>query len=269
MSRRRMIPVLASLWLAAGCADESLSPVPVEPSATSIPPDGGEGGSPPVGPPVREVYVRNPFGSPVDNLLADGDFELSFSTSSGQFGWMAFKPSFAEQELFSETGGLCKSGLRCVRLPKGTTLLGRGTSAAGEAPHRASIWMKPTEPLPEDESNPCDLADVWIIDGISYAIVKKLKAADAPDDAGWCEISAEVKGSRSPYWMYIELGDYEVLVDHGVLIAAPDLEGRPLPPMSPVPPEAQARAQQLREIVRKRMPYGAPPPEPAGKSSRE
>jgi hypothetical protein len=261
--------LLAAAMLNAGCADEGVNPVPSEPTNVVEPPDAGEGGAPPSGPRVREVYVRNPFGSPVDNLLADGDFELSFSTGSGQFGWMAFKPSFADQELFSETGGTCKSGLRCARLPKKTTLLGRGTSAAGEAPNRASIWLKPAEPLPEDEDKPCDLADAWVVDGISFGFVKKLQAADLPDDSGWCEFKAEAKGSRSPYWMYIELGDYEVLVDHAVLIPAPDLEGQPLPPLSPVPKEQSERAQRVREIIRNRTPIGAPPPAPPGSFSRE
>src|SRR5690606_37838607 len=121
------------------CPDETLNPLGAQPTSTATT-DPSEGGAPPEGPHVRDVVIRNPFGGPSDNLLADGDFELSIvpEGNSGQYGWIAFKQSGAEQPLLAETGGLCKSGLRCGRLPKRSIVFGRGTSAANEAPHRAS-----------------------------------------------------------------------------------------------------------------------------------
>ncbi|NUP12423.1 MAG: hypothetical protein HOW73_40780 [Polyangiaceae bacterium] len=270
--------VLACALVAQGlpaCADEAIEPVPTATPTSSVPTDGGggQGGEAP-NPRVREVYARNPFGGPFDNLLADGDFELSIvpEGASGQYGWIAFTPSFQPESILAETGGLCRSGLRCGRVPDRTVLFARGTAAAEEIPHRASIWMKPVDaPDPKDEA-PCDLANVRVIRCSSFDQVERLEPAEKPDADGWCQFSGEVPGSRVGLCMYIDIRDKAVLVDHATLVAAPDLvnkDGAPNPlPITSQPKETADQMQKVRDIIRKRTPIGDLPPPPSGEPSR-
>lgn len=257
MSPRWIFAVPMSLAL-TGCPEEALDPVPTP--SVSAPVDPGEGGAPPVAPPrVRDVFVRNPFGGPFDNLMADGDFELSIvpEGSSGQYGWIAFRQTGAEESILAETGGLCKSGLRCGRVPGQTILFGRGTSAANEAPHRASVWMKAMEPTPEGEEDPCDLADAYVIQCASFDTVERLRPEKQPAADGWCQLTAEVEGARVAYCMYIDVGSSDVLIDNVTLLAAPDLADKSRPPASPLPAGAERdQMKRIGSIVRSRTPFG-------------
>lgn len=249
-----------------GCPEEKIDPAPLT-TATQTP-DGGDGGAPPEPPPVREVYERNPIGIPIDNLMVDGDFELSLTgESNGQAPWFAFKSNGAvEVPLLAETGGLCHTGLRCAQVPARTDMLGWGTAAANEVPHRTSIWFKPVTGVAGNVDRPCELADVYIIDCMTFDLLQELEPAEAPDDKGWCEHKGDFEGSKTGICMYVSVNTVDILVDSAVILAAPDLaekSARPRPqPLVSSPSTAsnvvqtQRAAVEMRDFLRKRRQLG-------------
>lgn len=257
--------VLALAPLVA-CSEEALDPVP---APSSSPPDAGPtGGAPPDGPPVREVYMRNPLGGPAQNLLADGDFELSIVPSQaagGQYGWIALTASGAPVAMSSETGGLCRTGLRCGRVPAGNVLFGRGTAAPNMAGHHASIWFKPLGET--SAAKPCDVGNVYVLGCDTFDVKKALRAADAPDAQGFCEYSADLGGSPLSLCMYAEISGVDVLADSATLLPLP--EGTLAPKPSPVAllPETRARIAIVRDFVRSHTPL-SPPPVPDGEPTQ-
>lgn len=248
----------SALWLAAalpalaGCTDEAIDPVGA-PAPTDPPPSTSTGQDPPIpGPKVREVMLRNPIGLPFDNLLADGDFELSIvSSDGGQYGWLVFDDGGAPTAPLAETGGLCRSGLRCLRAKGESILYAQGTAAAGEVPHRASIWMKLVDPAAAPADSPCDLARVRVIGCSDFQTRETLKEASAPAADGWCEIAGVVEASTTALCLYITIEDAEVLVDQATLLPAPDAAKQSGPPAFPAPtPKESAAMARVREIIR-------------------
>lgn len=245
--------------LFGGCADEKLSPVTQPSATTTVPGTGGGGpgtGGGETGTKVRDVLSRNTVGLPVDNLFADGDFELSIVPSAGgQYGWLLFDEDSNPAVLTGETGGLCKSGVRCGRVPPRSILFGRATSAPDEAPMRGSIWMKPVGGESPDPANPCALANVRTITCDGFSFRDKLEPALTPTEDGWCEISGPVEPSRRALCFYITLYEAEVVVDAATLLPAPEPMAKKIaaPPLSPA---EQTRAAVIRETIRSRMPMG-------------
>ncbi len=267
---------LVGVWLAlasvAGCQDEAVSPSPSGAAAGGAGAGGaaggggeGAGGDDP-GPRVREVFFRNPMGSPPDNLFVDGDFELSIvpeGNAGGQYGFVAFSPNGGPVALLGETGGLCRSGLRCGRLRSGRLLFGRGAAAPDDADMRASIWVKPLEAAPDPE-RPCELGTFVVIGCDTFQQLDSLDEADAPDAQGWCQMSAELDGERQSVCLYVE-ADVEMLVDNATLLPVADGDLDPLPPpRHPAPAlrsDQLARMANLREVLRRRTPFGKPRPD--------
>ncbi|MFO0547050.1 MAG: hypothetical protein U0271_01615 [Polyangiaceae bacterium] len=251
-----------SLFSMACGPDERVDPAPTATTTT----DPGEGGAPPVPTTprekVREVYLRNPLGGPIDNLLVDGDFELSIVRdfeAGGQYGWGAFDASGNVVVLHAETGGLCRTGLHCAVVPAKSVVLGRGASAPNGAANHASIFVKSRDPAKTD----CQFGNFYMLFSDSFAVGKKLKASDAPDAEGYCEYSADIDPTSAGLWMYIELGSTPVLLDSATLLAVP--VAQPHPNAKPVDlgdPALTARLETLRERVRRRMPFGLPASEP-------
>ena len=174
--------------------------------------------------PFREVYQRNPWGSPALNLLADGDFELSIDPGTGQYGWIGVDAGGSTQiPLVSETGGICRSGIRCARVPKGQALLGRGTAAPNMMAHHASIFGKPATP-PAAGADPAmvckGIMQVTMISCDEGLIIKGLKPAAAPGDDGYCEYAADVPGSKVSLCMYVTLLE-DAILDNATLLPAP------------------------------------------------
>lgn len=147
LPRRTAIVLVTAL---SGCSSaETVSPVPTEtttetttetPTATTTttPPDGS--------PAKRTVSLRSPLAGPANNLLLDGDFELSTSYGTGQYGWRMFNANgTGEIPMTVETGGLCRTGLTCVRVQRGQIFLGRGTAAAGGKSHFMDLWARMPE----------------------------------------------------------------------------------------------------------------------------
>jgi hypothetical protein len=256
--------VLCSSLVAAGCSEEKLSPVPTAPTTTPTVPStgaGGNGETPPTpGPKVREVSYENPFGTVHDNLLADGDFELSITSSAGgQYGWLAFRSSGAPALLLSETGGICRTGLRCGRVEGNGVLFARGTAAPGEVEHRASVWLKPVaDGPPPDAMNPCALAEVYVLHCDAFTFAGTLEPAAAPDEKGWCEISGTANASTRALCIYAEVGPYDVLVDAATLLPVEPAAKTVRSPRRPSD-EQRARMEIVRERIRSRMTFGPAP----------
>jgi hypothetical protein len=186
VSARRLFCV-ALAAAACGCGDaEPLSPLAAP--KQEQPPGPADAGTPPptdAGPVERRVILRNPLGGPPGNLLADGDFELSVQGEgqTSQVGWRGFTNS-GEKNIRLETGGLCRTGLRCAVLEPNSYMYGRGAAASGGKGHLASVWMKPP---PEQ---PCDVASVTLVSCDTIQTFKVLLHPELPDETGWCEFSA-------------------------------------------------------------------------------
>jgi len=210
------------------------------------------------GPVLRTVFERNPFGDQVGNLLADGDFELSFGRP-GQQGWIGFAAT-GQIGLVAETGGLCRSGLRCARVGTGGGLFARGTSAADQQPMRAEIWAKPM-------STPsCEGISASVISCDSFATKALLSGPPATDADGWCVLQADVPRSKVATCIYLENGsDQEMLLDDARLVVADDSTSpAPAPIVTSELAELRARKERLRKHLRDTLPLGPPPLLPPG-----
>jgi hypothetical protein len=265
---RLSFAILLSLVPVAACHDEIIDPYTTPTSTTTVPSGEPTGGAPPQpGPKVRDVYQRNPFGVPLDNLLADGDFELSITRQgTGQYGWrLIHNGDLAPMP--AETGGICKSGLRCGRIDSNDILYATGTTAPGEAEHHASIWLKALEE-PPDPKAPCELADVFIFRCGANDVIESLEPAPLPDQDGWCQYQADVESSKVAICMYVDVGSSDVLVDNAVLVAAPSKSKSP-PPPSPAPPKVKMRpggAERFAaviDLIRRTRRFGSGPDTPA------
>lgn len=204
--RRGRLGAVLAITLATGCTDENVTPLGGGSSSGDASSSSGSTSSG-MESPIREVFVRNPWGgTPPNNLLVDGDFEFSITTGDGQYGWILIdENSGATLPLDTETGGLCKSGLKCGLAPSGTILFGRGTAAADLAPMRATMFVHPTTPPEEgaDLVKYCKAAiDAYVISCDSFDIVSHLTAVGSPDDKGWCEYGIDVPGSLGSVCIY-------------------------------------------------------------------
>lgn len=271
----KLAAILIALLVSA-CNDEVVDPLVTPTGSTTVPPPpDGTGGAPvDPGPRVRDVFLRNPFGGPPDNLLADGDFELSITrNSTGQYGWRRLRLGQLKP-LRAETGGICKSGLRCGRVDSGDILIGTGTAAPNDADHYASIWLKSLE-APDDPKEPCALGDVIIYECGSGSTVDSLQPAAAPDENGWCQYETQIESSKVAICMYVDVGEVDILIDNAVLLPAPTRD-RSAPPPSPRPPVAMRPAAKERmaaalDLLRRTRRFGAAPSSssPEGALERE
>lgn len=272
MKTTALLALVVGVW-ATACSEERLSPAPVGstvPSAggAGAGGSGGEGGAPTEVPRVREVFIRSPLGSPIENLFADGDFELSIvpeDLTGGQYGWIALRMSGASETIVGETGGLCRSGLRCGRLDADRILFGRGTSSATGSAHSMSIWIKPLQPRAE---SPCELGSFYAIACETFDVLRSLKDAEQPDENGWCQLSASVPATDGAVCLYGEL-TADALVDNATLLPEERPRALPLPSPIELPTDRSARMAQIREILKAKTPFGQAPPRPEQQRPRE
>ncbi len=249
-----------------GCGvDESLSAVPQATSTATEAPPPPDTTPPDVAPhpaKKRVILWENPFGGPPGNLLADGDFEMSTVPPGGipQLGWLGFD-SGAERAVKAETGGICRTGLRCGVLEAGMFLLAKGAAAPNDAEHRMTAWAA----IPEGSE--CDVLTMYALDGNTFATIRRLKpVSDGPSEGPWCRYETTFAGRDSAVYLYVDsdlAAGQHALIDSAVLA----------PNDGTVPPNAggfeQPPAQQLarlafaRKRIRDRLgasPRGAPPP---------
>jgi hypothetical protein len=173
----------------------------------------------------RTVTTRSPFGGPIANHFADGDFELSTSGGTGQYGVRAFSTSGGGDTGFSiETGGLCRTGLRCAVFVPKTAFLLRGAAAALEKGNVISFWAK----IPPTKT--CATVTGSMVTCDTLVIGHALKATTPqPDAAGWCSYSSRLAASASALCLYIQnklVNDETALLDSAVM--GPD-DGTVLP----------------------------------------
>ena len=246
----------------AGCASsqEQVSPLDSpDPLDAGAPVDAGPDAAPPkvdAGTLKRTVMTRSPFGGAPGNHLIDGDFELSTVPHAGaQLGWTAYSDTGnGEVDLRTETGGLCRSGLRCAVFEPKTVLFIRGASARGKG-NIASAWAKLPEGVACAKVRPilvtCDTLDVG-----------KQLAASAKDADGWCQYTAAIGKADLATCVYVEntlATGATALLDAFVL--GPD-DGTVQPLSSEAwAPEAStvATLQSLRETMIRSMPFGRRP----------
>lgn len=254
---------LLAVAFAVGCGNDETVVDPVGGGAggaagSNALPDAGADASPPVadaGPVVRTVEQRDPFGhtSVADNLLVDGDFELT--SANGQYGWIAFAAG-AQADLVRETGGLCRSGVTCGVITPGTSLLAYG-AAPDKKSLQVTLYAKPPHP-------DCDLLGVSLISCVdmvqSIAIVEPV--ALKPDASGWCEY----QGVSSPMQQepclflssYAQTGE-RTLIDDASLVAADAPGAKALAATVPSPALYHRIAEVLDWTSRHRR-YGRPAP---------
>ena len=251
---QRLFP-LALLLAGLGCSyEEKVSPVPLA-ATVDAGPDAPDPGPIDAGPWKRSILTRNPIGGPAGNLLADGDFEHSTVGSPGaQTGWRAFSgDGSALREVKTETGGLCRSGLRCAVVEPKTLQLLRGT-AARDTGIVASIWAK----LPVGAVN-CKAVSVVLIRMDDFAAHTKLTADKVPDEQGNCHYDARISEKTDAVGLYVEntLAEGTFALLDSALIAPDDGTIHPKAAEFWVtPPDVAQRLDAMRETLRR----SAPPP---------
>lgn len=267
MSPRTAIRTTTLLVALAGCEGEGSLPAMGPPKPPPTPPAEDAGVPPPPPPPgprVRTVEVRGWAGT-AGNLLVDGDFELS-GVGDGQAGWIAVGPD-GQVPFDVETGGLCKSGLRCAQMKRDLAFFARGTAAPAGKRHLATLWAKP--PLGSD----CTVVTVQLLTCDAFTFIGKLKRDDdLPDASGWCRYQADVAKQPRAVCMYVDnqLGSSTdvVLLDAAVL--APNdgtvaLQGFASEPQTAA--EA-ARVAAAADFIRRGQRFGLDKVEEAAKRDR-
>jgi len=154
------------------------------------------------GPVLRTVATRSPWGGPAQNLLVDGDFELSIASQhhGDPNAWYAFDFTKGTQAyLRGETGGLCRSGLRCAVLAPKVVLFGRGTAPPPGIGLTAALWAKPPA------GRGCDILSAAILDCDQSNLALPMKpSSEAPDESGWCSYAAGLPKVPTKRCMYVE-----------------------------------------------------------------
>lgn len=233
------------------CGSNSGDPAaPVAPPVASVAPEAPPA---PAVVPRRTVEVRNPFGNTAvaKNLMADGDFELTGRYD--QQPWLAFAKD-AQSVLNFETGGRCRSGVRCLVMAPGDTVIGWLTSPR-EGKIALSFWAKP-------EGGACKDLQAYILD-VNSNDMTSLPAPAGADESGQChfEANAPTFVDAQPA-VYLEISSSSkvtrVLVDDVVALPlAPDAQlTRSLTMASPA---AVARASILTDWLRRHRRFGLPP----------
>lgn len=229
MTRRALsLSVLVASIACLPACDETMyvNPAPVLNSSDAAAHDAGDvpEASPDAFPPLdagpvrRTVMTRSPFGnlSYTDNLLLDGDMEMS--TGGGQTPWVGIGAQ-GQASLKVETGGRCRSGLRCLVLDTGLdTLLGYGV-AAGDKPLEFWLWAQ----VP---GNDCSVVKVYVFPQMTFSITmfnQVNSETPEPDGEGWCRFYALRSPMDEAVGVLVEtrlLNQQRVIVDDAVLRVA-------------------------------------------------
>lgn len=209
--------------------------------------------------PIRTVETRNPFGNAAfaDNLLVDGDFELT--GPSGQYGWRSLEPFGGDSPLRRETGGFCRSGVVCAELSPGMSLIGFGASPDGEA-IEVSLYAKPPEP-------DCDGLTVSLISCTTFevqALADVPAVGDEPDESGWCRYMGTSPPLDEQACLYLETSRVlsgDILIDEAYMKAAEPSARMSLHATVPTL-EHRARIDHALDWIDRNRWYGLPPDRP-------
>lgn len=224
--------------------------------APPVPTQEVDSGEAPASSVVRTVSYRNPFGDVghPDNLALDGDFE--FSGRSGQTPWIAASGNGAGLPLDYETGGHCRSGVRCGHMQAQSILLGTvATPPAGKLYVR--VWAKP-------DAGKCSDLSVALFDSTTNQSAGSAAAqSPAPDDTGWCTYEAVVPSIplHAPL-LYLKSKEQAVTVD--AVVVLPTTGPKPLLAGPPISKTEEALVGKLAAAMRQRgEPQKAPPMDPS------
>ncbi len=250
---RRLVLSLAAVALVACTETELVAPQPASTASAGA----GSGASPPVAvtPWVkRTVETRNPYGSPAGNLLADGDFEFSTVAQQGaQLGWRGYtSDGKSTLNILTETGGLCRSGLRCALFQPGMILFLRGTAANGQG-NIASLYGK----MPAGAT--CDDVTPILVDCDALTVHVALGSPTEPGPDGWCQYASTIPADPSSLCIYIEntlTGSVYALLDNAEI--GPD-NGTVYPDSAPYwVPDARLMSTlaNLRDLIHRTTPLG-------------
>lgn len=200
---------LAVVLLALGaCGGEGSQGGPVPPVTVSVgvgAGGGGTGGGDVVSP-KRTVITRNPLGNVAasNNLLWDGDFEW-MSLFSDQYGWLY---NYSFQKPPQLLGAACRSGIKCVLVAGGSTLIGLAVASQGSSLD-VSVWA---------DTNDCDSLSVVLAS--QYGAEPSLSVPGVVDETegGWCHYSGLSGPRTSAVFLLIEnMGSASVTVDDAVI----------------------------------------------------
>lgn len=262
MKRLALLVLFSSL--AAACSGRSAALHPLARGTGGGAGDAGrtnaaEGGAAPApGRRLRTVEQRNPFGDTAieDNLLVDGDFELS--SNSGQYGWRAIsiQPGAQGQtDLITETGGLCHSGLSCGVVKNGLDLLAFGAEPR-DKPMDVSIWVKP--PVPD-----CGAVSVELISCTSQIVTSVATLAPltpTPGSDGWCHLESIASSMDSQPCLFVSASlpdNQRALVDDASIVPADGSGSKPLEATLPSPELRRQIAFAVRWFAEHTL-YGEP-----------
>lgn len=204
----------------------------------------------------RTVEVRNPFGNTqvADNLMADGDFELTGRYD--QQPWLAFGAQ-GRSVLNFDTGGHCRSGVRCLSLAPGDTVVGWfATPKQGKV--TVSLWAKPIG------GSGCKELTVHVVDlDDAKNVTTQIPPPGAPDDSGQCHFEGAVPSAPggSPA-VYLEVADRSkvtsIVVDE--VVALPIVAGaQQAQSFQRHEDRAPARLAMIVDWIKKSRRFGLPP----------
>ena len=169
----------------------------------------------------RTVVTRSPYGDPTRNYVLDGDFELSVDRGDANAQpWFFFDAQHVNGSIHVLTGGRCASGVFCVALGKGESLVARGVVIPPHAALTLSVQAKP-------DSGTCGDLEARLLhysgDGLGdHGEAFHLADADGkvkPDGHGWCQLRTDVDSGepRSETALQIYATGGRVVVDRVVL----------------------------------------------------
>lgn len=239
---------------------DSPNPVPLEDGASVTTSTGSGMPRPPAGSRRRTTELRSPVGSAVNNFLVDGDFTFTATIegSTAQSGWLVFGAQ-GQDYLRIETGGLCRTGLRCGVLESRTILFGRGASSRDRG-MVASIYMKP----PQGEGCAFGVTAHTIDCGFDDLSAPFSPASEMPGDDGWCRYESRVPENDRGTCFYVDAENFSgrALIDEARLV--PDDGTAPSQAKSiaePWQPSARQRSRitEIGKWVRDHRRFGSPP----------
>jgi hypothetical protein len=204
--------------------------------------------------PKRTIEIRNPFGNTEAalNLMADGDFELT--GRHDQQPWLSFGDD-GQGTLNFETGGHCRSGVRCLVMGPGESIVGwMATPREGKV--TVSLWARL-------EGGPCKdlVVQVVDVDQTSGASGDSIPAPEV-DEAGNCHFEAMVKslpGGAPAVWLELssKAKAKRVIVDDVVALPASGMQSRSLHFTEKA--SAPLRLPAISQWIRTHRRFGLPP----------
>jgi hypothetical protein len=251
--RTKLLALFA--FAALGCSNE-------EPNTQPTPPLVTEAGVPQPASPRRTVGHRNPFGDVLqaDNLVADGDFELT--GRNDQAPWYAFDSS-GQITLNYDTGGHCRSGVRCAVIAPNQQLVGYMASPA-QTDFVVRAYVKP-------DSGRCSDPLLVVIDLANQGTQSVVKSTTgSPGDDGWCLFMATATNlAYEQPMLYFEIQGQQtssVVIDQVSVLPVDEVPAHNAPIHLPAPSaDTMKRVAFVTDWIRRHRIAGRPsvPPEHA------